>query len=129
MAKNRTLDQIAKLIGLQNAIILTRRYGGRGLFVPTRDKLIDTHPLVLAIGQAPAYALADNYSGERLNIPPEVNALLQIRNSEIVRRFVQCDESIRSIATDFGLHRSMIAKIIDAGGYRDLRISRSVTYT
>lgn len=129
MASNRTLNQIAKLIGLQNAIILTRRYGGRGLSVPTRDKLDDTHPLVLTIGQAPAYALADNFGGERLNLPPEVNALLQVRNSEIVRRFVEREESIRSLAIDFGLDRAMIQKIIDQAGHKELRISRSVTYT
>ncbi len=129
MAKNRNLDQIAKLIGLQNAIVLTRRYGGRGVSIPTREKLHETHPLVLTIGLAPAYALADEFGGERLHLPPEANALLQVRNTEIVRRFVERGESIRSIAIEFGLDRAMIQKIIDAAGHKDLRISRSVTYT
>lgn len=127
--KKKLIDEIADLIGRQNAIVLTRRFGGRTLSVPTTDNLGDNHPLVFTIGLEPARAMARMYGGTVVDIPTEVNALLDQRNAEIVRRFMDDEESIRSLAFDFGLDRAMIAKIIDKAGHRELRISRSLTYT
>lgn len=127
MAKNKLIDELSALIGLQNAIVLTRRYGGRTLTIPSPEKLHDKHSLVLTIGHAPAHALAKEYAGDMLNLPLEVNALLEIRNSEIVRLFVDEESSIRGLSIDFGLDRAMIQKIIDKAGHKELRLSRSVT--
>jgi len=123
------LDEIAAMIGRQNLIVLARRYGGREVSVPTVESITEKHPLVFHIGLEPAKALARAYGGEAIPMPPEVSILLASRNEEIVRRFVEAEESIRSLALDFGLDRAMIQKIVDKAGHRDLRISRSVTYT
>lgn len=128
------LDEIAAMIGRQNLIVLARRYGGREVSVPTVESITEKHPLVFHIGLEPAKALARAYGGEAIQMPPEVSLLLTERNEEIVRRFVgdgtlEGGERIRSLSLDFGLDRAMIQKIVDKAGHRDLRISRSVTYT
>lgn len=129
MAQSSRLDELAGMIGRQNLIVLARRYGGRAVFVPTVEALTETHPLVFHIGLEPAKALARAYGGEAIPMPPEVSLLITERNAEIVRLFVENHASIRSLSLDFGLDRAMIQKIIDKAGHKDLRISRSVTYT
>lgn len=133
MASNQLLAEIARLVGMQTAIVLTRRYGGRPINIPTVASLHERHPLILTVGQAPAEALARHYGGTQISLPTEVNALLDVRNGEIVKRFVgngEIDggESIYSLSQDFGLHRAYIAKLIDKAGFRELRMSRSMTY-
>lgn len=132
MASNLIIKQLAKLLGMQTAIILVRRYSNRRLSVPTIDNLHDMHPLVLTIGLLPAQCLCREYGGTMIELPTEVNALLEVRNEEIVRRFLgdgtlTSGESIRSISMDFGIDRKYIQKLIDRAGHRDLRLSRSMT--
>lgn len=133
MARNRLLDEISDLVGRQGAIQLVRRYGGRTLSVPYPEGITESHPLTFTLGMANAKALAKHYGGNLLNLPSEVNALLDLRNEEIVRRFLgpagtgEDGESIRSLSIDFGLDRKYIQKIVDKAGHRDLRLSRSMT--
>lgn len=134
MASNQLIAEIAKLVGMQNAIVLCRRYGGRTLNIPTQGSITERHPISLTIGLAPAEALAKLYGGTQISLPTEVNALLDVRNEQIVSRFLGPSktaldgESIYLLAMEFGLHRSYIARLIDKAGYRDLRLSRSMTY-
>jgi len=116
-------DQLARLIGRQNLIILARRYGGRSMVVP--EAMTEKHPIAFHIGLAPAEALSREYGGDTITLPNEVNLLLQDRNAEIVDRFLNRAESIRSLAFDFGLDRAMIQKIIDKAGHKETRLGRS----
>lgn len=125
MAKHEILDQVSRLIGMQGAITLTRRYGGKTLSFPSVEKLNDSHPLVLTIGLEPAQKLSREFGRELIELPFEVNALRELRNAEIVRLFVKDGRSIRSLSIDFGIDRAYIQKIIDKAGHRQLRISRS----
>jgi AraC-like DNA-binding protein len=127
MATNLIVKELAQLLGMQTTIILVRRFSNRLLSVPTADNLHDLHPLVLTIGQAPAHCLCKQYGGTSIELPNEVNALLPVRNEEMVRRFVNDGESIRSIAYEFGLDRAYVQKLIDRAGHRSLRLSRSLT--
>lgn len=134
MASNQLIAEIARLVGMQNAIVLCRRYGGRTLNIPTVGSITDRHPLTLTVGLAPAEALAKHYGGTQISLPNEINALIEVRNEEIVKRFLgpggkaEDGDSIYLLAMDFGLHRSYIAKLIDRAGHNQLRISRSMTY-
>lgn len=133
MAHNRTLTKIRNLIGTQATIRLVRQYGNRTLTLPQPDKITDFHQLTVTVGLASAKALAEEFVGECLNLPGEVNALLELRNDEIVRRFLghsrtaEDGESIRSLARDYDMDRKNVQKVIDAAGHRDLRLSRSMT--
>ena len=127
MAKNKLLDEVVGLIGMPSAIILTRRYGGKALSVPSLQNLHEKHPIALTIGWEPARKLCQMFGSEMINLPIEVNALLGIRNTEIVRLFVEEGQSIRCLSIAFGIDRGMIARLIDKAGHRDLRISRSET--
>lgn len=128
---NRILREISRMIGMQNAIVLVRRYGGRTLSVPSISNLTDRHPLVFHVGLASAQSLSREYGGLNLNLPSEVNALLDERNTEIVRRFLGDPaagvegESVRMLSIDFGLDRKQIQCIIDKLGYREERLSRA----
>lgn len=127
---SKILTELAGIVGMQSAIILTRKWGGRAMSVPRADKMHDLHPIALGIGIGPAMSLAREYGGTALQLPTEVNALIDLRNAEIVRRFVgdgTTGDSIRSLSLEFGVDRKMIQKIVDASGHRDLRLSRSMT--
>ena len=85
----------------------------------------ELHPLTLTIGLDPAKKLAEKFGGTALEIPMEVNALLELRNNTIVRMFVDDYATITGLSLEFGLDRAMIQKIIDKAGHRELRLSRS----
>lgn len=123
---SNVLRSISKLIGLQPTTIIVRRFGGRYLWIPKPEKLTDESPLVLTVGLVPAQRLAEKYGGQSLDIPNEVNAMLDLRNEAIVKMFL-AGTSISAVAYEFGLDRAMIQKIIDKAGHRAERISRSLT--
>lgn len=123
---NRIVRHIQKMCGFQATITLMRRFGGRSLRVPELKNITDNSALVLTVGLSNAQALAKKYGGTVLVLPCEQNALMDLRNAEIVRRFLDEQESISGLANEFGLDRAMIGKIIDKLGHRETRINRSL---
>lgn len=118
-------DKLVRIIGRQNLIALSRRYGGRSIIVP--EGITEKHPIAFHIGLDAARALSAEFGGDTITLPNEVNLLLTERNAEIVDRFLNRGESIRGLSFDFGLDRAMIQKIIDKAGHRQVRLDRSST--
>ena len=94
--------------------------------MPLSSRLHDLHPVVVLVGLSNAQALSDHFDGEPIRIPMEVNTLLQIRNDSVVKQFL-ADISISSIAQEFQIDRKLVQKIIDAAGYKELRLGRTLT--
>lgn len=112
MAFSHQLQTIINLVGHQSAIRIVRSYGGRSYQVPEAGVLHDMHPLVVAIGMASALALAREFGGLRIQLPSEVNALLQLRNENILQRY-RSGESISSISQDLEINRKLVQRILD----------------
>lgn len=109
--RSKTLNEIVDVCGHQAAIALTRSYGGRQLSVPRPDRMTEEHPIALSIGLTAARKLANARGGERLEIPSEVNAVLELRNEAVVKMFDNGD-SIRSIGMDLGISRKWVRNIL-----------------
>lgn len=113
--RSRTLTEIVAACGHQAAIALTRTYGGRQLSVPSAERMTETHPIALVIGITAARKLATAKGGERLEIPSELNSVLELRNESVVLAFDQ-GGSIRGISFDHGLSRKWVRNILVRSG-------------
>lgn len=109
--RSKTLNDIVTACGHQAAIVLTRTYGGRQLSVPKPDRMVETHPIATCIGLTAARRLAQSKGGERLEIPSELNALLELRNEAVVLAF-DGGSSLRSIGFAMGLSRKWVRNIL-----------------
>jgi Mor family transcriptional regulator len=105
----RVVKELAKVVGLGDAIELVRRWGGRELYVPVKVQPGD--PLALTLGLDTARKLVDTYGGQRLQLPAERNALLELRNAAIVAAH-QAGKSTEQIGLEFGLTRQAVNLII-----------------
>lgn len=121
--RSQTLNDIVETCGHQAAIALTRAFGGRQLSVPNIDRLDDGHPIALCIGLTAARKLSIAKGGERLEIPSEINAVLELRNEAVVQQFDQ-NASIRSIGFEYGLSRKWVRNIILRSGREDELLRR-----
>lgn len=116
--RSQTLTDIVEVCGHQAAIALTRAYGGRELSVPTAERMTEEHAIALTIGLTAARKLARSKGGQRIAIPSEVNAVLELRNDAVCVAFDRGD-SIRSIAFEYGISRRWVRKILVACGRQD----------
>lgn len=115
MALTQALTELVDTIGLPAAVELVRTYGGRALYVPQKPD--ERHPITLRIGFVAAGSLAEIYGGTYLHVPPERSLLVELRNSEIVRRIVEKQESICSIAYEFGVSRRWVHRVLARAGH------------
>lgn len=113
--RSRILNEIVAACGHQAAIAITRAFGGRQLSVPTPDRMTEDHPIALTIGLTAARKLAKAKGGERLEIPSEINAVLELRNEAICKAFDD-GASIRSISFDAGISRKWVRHILVRSG-------------
>lgn len=113
--RSRTLNEIVESCGHQAAIAITRAFGGRQLSVPSPERMAEDHPIALTIGLTAARKLAKAKGGERLEIPSEINAVLELRNEAVCKAF---DEggSIRAISFDQGISRKWVRNILVRNG-------------
>lgn len=116
--RSRTLNEIVEVCGHQAAITLTRSFGGRQLSVPNPDRLTEQHPIALSIGLTAARKLAKAKGGERLEIPSEINAVLELRNEAVCKAFDD-GGSIRAIGFEQGLSRKWVRNILVRCGRED----------
>lgn len=105
----RILRELAAEIGLGDTIGLVRRWGGRDLNVPTKVEAGD--PLALTMGLESARRLVRHRGGQRLQLPAERNALLDLRNAAIEEMHA-AGNSMEAIGLEFGLTRQGVSHIL-----------------
>lgn len=105
----RVVKELADAIGLGDAIEVCRRWGGREIYVPVKVEQGD--PLALTLGLESARRLVATFGGQRLQLPAERNALLDLRNAAILRD-VDAGLSHESIGLRYGLTRQSIKHIL-----------------
>lgn len=105
---SKLLDEIKTAVGLQAALVICRRWGGRILYVPA--SVNEFHPISLAIGYEAAAKLCSRFAGGNMSIPAEANILLDIRNEMILEDRGQ-GLSLRVVALRYGISERMVRKI------------------
>lgn len=105
----RILTQLVARIGLADTLTLVRRWGGRTIRVPT--KVSEGDPLALTLGLVAAQKLVEHYADERLQLPDERHALLDLRNERIAAE-ADKGRSQESIGVEFGLTRQGVAAVL-----------------
>lgn len=122
MSHSNVLQQVVKLIGVHSTIRLVRSRGGAEFGLPLPQHLTYMHGLVIDIGFDNAVKLCEEFRGERIKLPIEVNALLQLRNQMIVEEY-RHGESTRSLAKRYSIDRKMIENILLKHGCRGVDIT------
>lgn len=112
MSHSHYLQEIVKLVGHQSAIRLVRSKGGQCFGFPYSENLDDRNWLVLIIGIDNAKKLCDRFQCEKIKLPIEVNALIQLRNDAIIQDF-KSGSSISSMAKKYEIDRKHVQNILD----------------
>lgn len=115
MPLTQALAELVDTIGLTATVKLVRVYGARALYIPKH--LDDRHEITLRIGREAADRLGAAYGGTQLLMPPECTLLVELREREIVRRIVQENQSIGSVAYAFGVSCRWVHRILDRAGH------------
>lgn len=105
----RVVKEMADAIGIGDTIEIVRRWGGRQLAVPVKVAVGD--PLQLVLGLDAARRLVQHFGGQRLQLPAEKNALLDLRNEAILRD-VERGDSQETVALRYGLTRQGVKKVL-----------------
>ncbi|MGD9599907.1 MAG: Mor transcription activator family protein [Steroidobacteraceae bacterium] len=106
---NKIVEELSEALGLPDAILIVRKWGGRDLNVPKTIGHGD--PLALALGLDTARRLVDNFAGIRLQLPSERNALLEMRNAAIAAERRRGD-TLEDIAVRWGLTRQAVGYVV-----------------
>lgn len=111
MSHSHILENVVKLIGVHPTIRLMRLKCGLEFNLPLPQNLDYMHWLVVEVGFDNAVKLCEEYRGEKIKLPNEVNSLLQIRNQLIVEEY-KSGESVRGLAKKHSLDRKLIETIL-----------------
>jgi Mor transcription activator family len=106
----RVVKEIIDGIGLADTIELIRGWGGRTLNVPMH--MHAAHPLALRLGLESAARLVEVFKGQRLQLPAERSALLDMRNAAIWRACEEEGRSQQQVGLEYGLTRQGIAAVL-----------------
>lgn len=113
---NQTVIDLQEVVGEQITMDLIEYFGGVGLSIP--QKITRSHALCYTVGYRYAKLLVEHFGGKRLELPSERNYIIEMRRQrdhKICTRFKNGD-SIRFIASEFGLSRKAVQNILDKYG-------------
>jgi Mor family transcriptional regulator len=105
----RVIKELSRVVGFADAIEIVRRWGGRIVYIPVKVEQGDA--LALTLGLETARKLVKEYGGQQLELPPERNALLSLRNAAIMERR-GAGVSMEKIGLEFGLTRQAVSHIL-----------------
>ncbi|WP_347258035.1 Mor transcription activator family protein [Methylocaldum sp.] len=118
----RVLQEIAFLVGPENAVKIARAYGGVRLYVPKRMK--PDHPLAELVGFENACALSTGFGGlPHFDIPQFDKLIREARNRAVLKDRAQ-GMSVRELALKYRLTERAISKIQVAALKADLNAAR-----
>ncbi len=103
------LKKLVESIGFVETIEIVRKWGGGVFYVPRSVRPCD--PLALTLGLASARKLVQHWGGQYLQLPPEKNALVDMRNASIIADY-RCGMSLSEIGRVYGLARQSVAHIV-----------------
>ena len=96
------LAEIAEVAGLDAALTLAEELGGQKIYMPTAERLRDTHNLAEMLGFDAARKLAARYGGDMLEIPLGP-ACSETRLRRRIARMIESGASSNAIAAACGV--------------------------
>jgi hypothetical protein len=109
----KVVRELSEALGWAETIHIVRKWGGRELRVP--KTMAHGDPLPLSLGYATAKRLVDRFAGEKLQLPSERNALLELRNAAIVAEAAK-GRSHEAIGLEYGLTRQGVGLVLKKAG-------------
>ena len=106
-----SLGDVVDAIGIDATLLLVESLGGTRVYVPGR--MTPQHALVRIIGHRRAYALADQFPGETLDLPRCVSAIRAVRDNAI-RAAREDGARPKQLALKHGLTERQIYSILAA---------------
>lgn len=102
------LAAIADLIGVEPALHLAERWGGRRRYIPTAEQLRRDHPLVGLLGRRRALLVCGQLGGGEVNLPSAKPLRHALRARELRRQ----GRSHAEIAGELGLGVKRVAELV-----------------
>lgn len=100
---------IKDIVGAAAALALSRRFGGKAVYIPHSMK--DEHQVAKCIGSKAALALVRIYGGDKIEVPKIDSVQRQYRANKIKKEREQ-GASISELATRFSLSRRRIQQLL-----------------
>lgn len=114
MAENyhtKTYQELAMLLGHDDADTLVRAYRGQEMHIPPIKKLADSHRLVLLLGADVARRLCHYWGDTTLTLPMQLTHRLQPRNESIVEKYKDGMTS-NQLAAAYGITSRHVRNIV-----------------
>lgn len=103
------LKEIADLVGVDNAVELSKKLGGRRIRIPSRHTMSDNHLIAQVIGIKPALKIASMFVGTRIEIPVFGRKL---ERDNAIRQAYADGESVSGIANRFCVSGRNVRRIL-----------------
>ena len=105
----QSLKEIADSVGVEAAIKLSQKLGGRRFRIPLRSTVDDNHPIAQAIGTKPAARMMQDFRGIRVEIPVFGR---KCERDDAIRQAHAQGESIPSLADRYCITERWVRDII-----------------
>ena len=104
------IDEIVRVIGMQLALLLAERFGGRTIYLPHPSRVKPETPAAQLLGIEAACRLASEWPQCVLSIPKAAEYLRQVRDREI--RAEPNGMTVGEIAFKYGLTERHVFRIL-----------------
>lgn len=118
-ALDGVLGELVDLVGIQATLAIVERWGGIRMYAPEPRSLHPDHPLVEAVGQDAAEAIAAQFQSEPVLVPRAVALVRRVRNHRIRTEHRRDGDSAAVLARRYGLSLRQVRYILADDGRAD----------
>lgn len=108
LSSNDDINDLVQLVGVEAVQTLLTTCGGMSVYIPTPERMPDSHWLVMAVGFEAAMLIADRYAGDRLSLPLVKGNRARVWSS--LHRGIQQGLSVPELVRRTGLHERTIRR-------------------
>lgn len=108
---HKNVEELTRAFGFNIALAVVRGWGGRDWSVPLTAA--PDSPIALTLGLEVAQRIVALWGGQKMQLPDERHALMDLRNDAIWREVMVKGRSQAAVSLDFGLSRQGVAMVIN----------------
>ena len=108
LSRNSDINDLVQLVGVEAVQTLLTTCGGMSVYIPTPERMADSHWLVVALGWDKAALIADRYAGDRLSLPLVKGNRARVWSE--LNRGIQQGLSVPELVRRTGLHERTIRR-------------------
>lgn len=102
---------VVETIGIERALVLVQKWGGRSVWVPAPERLDDEHELVKTLGRDAATKLSKIAAQDRIRVPRCETYLVAMRD-EMIRKDYAAGKTAASLASEHRLTERHVFRIL-----------------